>query len=58
MTAVTFLISAVVAIGPPQQVNGLSTYDIGVADGAGPATIVNGKTDSVGSLNIFSILLT
>jgi hypothetical protein len=45
MTAVTFLISAVVAIGPPQQVNGLSTYDIGVADGAGPSTIANEKTD-------------
>ena len=44
MTAMTFLISAIVAIAPPQQVDGLSRYDISAADDAGPNTIANKKT--------------
>jgi len=45
-TVTAFLISAVLAIVPSQQVDGLSRCDIGVADDdAGPATMAQGKTD-------------
>jgi hypothetical protein len=47
MTTVTLLVLAIITIAPPQQVDGLSGYDIGAAAyDAGPATIIaNKKTD-------------
>jgi hypothetical protein len=41
MTALTFLISSIVMIAPPQQVDGLSTYDTGADNDVAN----NGKTD-------------
>ena len=46
MTALTFLVLAVITIAPPQQVDGLSRHYIRAANDVGPATIIaNEKTD-------------
>jgi hypothetical protein len=44
MTAVTLLISAVITIAP-QQVDGLSRYDISAANNADPSTVTNEEAD-------------